>query len=328
MMEFEEATSLRNPPLTTEQCKTIFSSLVVIKGFNDVLLDDLGNRISDWDEDNTLLGDIFLKLGDYLKIYNSYCVNYAFALKTLSVCDKNPGFQELLQSCEAKVNHQPFVFFLVTPIQRLPRYLMLLKRLLEETSPQHPDYSNLQKASQRLAQITERVNEDLRSATEMNRIYRLQEKLDCEFQLIAPARYLVREQRKLRNVLPNGKGGVKTEPCDVFLFNDLIILVAAPKLLNADLSATSAPRLKLRSHCEFEHAVVLKGLDSDTLTVTHTSQKSITVKFPTPEMRDEWFQAISQHIQTTKEKAAAFIKEATRSASYQKKGTTQPETPR
>lgn len=62
MMEFEEATSLRNPPLTTEQCKTIFSSLVVIKGFNDVLLDDLGNRISDWDEDNTLLGDIFLKL--------------------------------------------------------------------------------------------------------------------------------------------------------------------------------------------------------------------------------------------------------------------------
>jgi len=36
--------------------------------------------------------------------------------------------------------------YLVKPVQRLPKYPLLIKDLLKHTDQDHPDYENLQKA--------------------------------------------------------------------------------------------------------------------------------------------------------------------------------------
>jgi hypothetical protein len=35
---------------------------------------------------------------------------------------------------------------MVKPVQRLPKYVLLLKELIKNTHPTHPDYQNVRKA--------------------------------------------------------------------------------------------------------------------------------------------------------------------------------------
>lgn len=42
---------------------------------------------------------------------------------------------------------------LVTPVQRIPRYLMLVKQLIKHTPPTHPDYGNLKSAEEKISTI-------------------------------------------------------------------------------------------------------------------------------------------------------------------------------
>jgi hypothetical protein len=56
---------------------------------------------------------------------------------------------------------------LVTPVQRIPRYVMMLKDLLKNTSPQHPDYNNLLRAVKIMTDTTvlvDRKAEDAKNA--------------------------------------------------------------------------------------------------------------------------------------------------------------------
>lgn len=57
-----------------------------------------------------------------------------------------------------------FVAFLITPVQRIPRYKLLLQDFLKHTPDAHPDHPNLTKAFDMVAQIANYVNEVLRCA--------------------------------------------------------------------------------------------------------------------------------------------------------------------
>jgi hypothetical protein len=52
-----------------------------------------------------------------------------------------------LQTLEAvpavRRRRQPLESYLILPVQRIPRYQMLLSDLVKHTSPEHPDYHNL-----------------------------------------------------------------------------------------------------------------------------------------------------------------------------------------
>ena len=49
--------------------------------------------------------------------------------------------------------------FLTLPIQRIPRYKMLLEAVLKYTEEYHPDYENLQQCVQQISVIADEVNE-------------------------------------------------------------------------------------------------------------------------------------------------------------------------
>jgi len=44
------------------------------------------------------------------------------------------------------------------PVQRIPRYVMLLKELLKYTPPDHPDFSDLQSARFKIEQVTQALD--------------------------------------------------------------------------------------------------------------------------------------------------------------------------
>jgi len=64
--------------------------------------------------------------------------------------------------------------YLIQPIQRLPRYMLLLDQLLKFTPPHHIDHRNLDLAFNKVKKITEYLNEAKRNAESSNKIMEIE----------------------------------------------------------------------------------------------------------------------------------------------------------
>lgn len=51
--------------------------------------------------------------------------------------------------------------FLLTPVQRIPRYILLLKQLLKYTDESHPDFHHVNICLDRLKDFLERLNDSI-----------------------------------------------------------------------------------------------------------------------------------------------------------------------
>ena len=67
--------------------------------------------------------------------------------KSISVLDKlngNKKFQKLLEENREKYGHgKTLAFYLIMPVQRIPRYVLLFKTLKKYTRRSHEDYASI-----------------------------------------------------------------------------------------------------------------------------------------------------------------------------------------
>eukprot|EP01114_Cavostelium_apophysatum_P015268 TRINITY_DN4122_c0_g1_i4.p1 TRINITY_DN4122_c0_g1~~TRINITY_DN4122_c0_g1_i4.p1 ORF type:complete len:945 (+),score=286.26 TRINITY_DN4122_c0_g1_i4:179-3013(+) len=145
---------------SADEIKIIFSNVVVLKNFSNKLLQELEQRIANWTQTQTV-GDIFLKFYPFFKAYNQYCNNYDSALACYTECMKRPDFVNLCNAELARTKDglgPDLQSLLITPVQRIPRYSLLLKELLKLTTPSHPDYENVSKALEKIKEVTDLIN--------------------------------------------------------------------------------------------------------------------------------------------------------------------------
>jgi hypothetical protein len=121
------------PIASGAQIKTMFSNVQAILNTNRVLLAQLAQRVGAWDDATSQLGDVFLRLSDFFKIYIEYANNYDAAQDVLdALLNESEAF---LRFCEAMelVDQLDLGLedLLIMPVQRLPRYTMLLETLLK-----------------------------------------------------------------------------------------------------------------------------------------------------------------------------------------------------
>lgn len=84
-----------------------------------------------------------------MKMYALYVQNFNSSLETIKViCEKNSRFANFLklQSFHPDCKLQTFQSFLLMPVQRIPRYKLLLDDLIHNTPEIHYDYDDLEKA--------------------------------------------------------------------------------------------------------------------------------------------------------------------------------------
>jgi hypothetical protein len=90
-------------------------------------------------------------------MYTLYASNYQSALDALAECRENSTFFVALEQLRAAAGND-IEAFLIMPIQRIPRYELLLRDLLKCTTDDHPDYHNINEALKNMKQIAEHVN--------------------------------------------------------------------------------------------------------------------------------------------------------------------------
>src|SRR5689334_17134532 len=109
--------------------------------------DDLEKRHATWSETATI-ADLFLGFAPFFKMYTLYVNNHESATvlyKKLSSESRYDTFQSLERDARdnPKCGGLNLASMLIKPIQRIPRYKLLLEELQRNTEPTHPDSAHL-----------------------------------------------------------------------------------------------------------------------------------------------------------------------------------------
>lgn len=131
-----------HPMFPPETVQHIFSNIKSIYKFhNDFLLPQLQERIQNWESDPRI-GDIMKNFAPFLKMYTEYVKNFDYAMNLIhSLQTKVARFaaiineiQKLDECAKLSLPHH-----MLSPIQRLPRYELLLKDYLGNLTEENAD---------------------------------------------------------------------------------------------------------------------------------------------------------------------------------------------
>lgn len=147
---------MQKPVLKPEEINVIFSNIESLYGVNFTILASLNDRFNDYDPDKTMIGDIFAKMAPFLKLYENYCNSHAqsSALLNQKIKDNAKFKQFLVQARANQTIPQSLDSLLLMPIQRIPRYNLLLEDLFKHTDEAHPDFANLSAAVALLRKVS------------------------------------------------------------------------------------------------------------------------------------------------------------------------------
>ncbi len=176
---------------------------------NKQFLKDLEGRLKDWVDKETrdqCFGDLFVRFGPYFKMYSMYCNNYEAGSKLLEQLQHKKNekkYDKFQQFCaettkDKRVRGQQLASFLIMPIQRIPRYKLLLDELLKRTEATHPDHEIISKALVGVGAVATHINEAVRQRENRDAILKLQDMFKENPQFVSPSRSFVRKGTLLK----------------------------------------------------------------------------------------------------------------------------------
>eukprot|EP01130_Rhizamoeba_saxonica_P006137 TRINITY_DN2436_c0_g1_i5.p1 TRINITY_DN2436_c0_g1~~TRINITY_DN2436_c0_g1_i5.p1 ORF type:complete len:713 (-),score=172.49 TRINITY_DN2436_c0_g1_i5:1884-4022(-) len=178
----EEAKLVENkkkPWITKDIIKDIFSDLNLIYSINSKLYTLIEERIHNW-APHECLADIFIQMVQFLKVYTKYIQNYSNAITLYHKLTIKPksNFSVFLREIrlERNITHD-LPSFLIMPIQRIPRYSMLISDIIKHTWEDHADFVELFKARDAIEDVAMYLNEKQREAENTHALLEIEETL-------------------------------------------------------------------------------------------------------------------------------------------------------
>ncbi|KAF9355293.1 hypothetical protein BGX26_006773 [Mortierella sp. AD094] len=146
------------------------------------------------------IGRVFAEHVAYMKMYSFYINNYDNSLRVLQTqltSKHKKKMKEFLRRCAKHPNHTQLTIqgYLLLPIQRIPRYKMLLQDLLENTWPDHVDYQDIATALEMISSRADEMNERKRQHENHEKVLLVQNRIvgNYKTELVQPYRKVVRE---------------------------------------------------------------------------------------------------------------------------------------
>jgi len=203
----------------------VFDIMQIIWEVNSTLLSQLKNKIKNWSNQQTI-GDVILQLAPFLKTYQGYSNSYTDLLKQNIIENyktMNPDFDKFLHDSISHpiAKNLTLESLLIQPVQRLPRYVLLLDALLKETQIEHPDYELLKKAHINIKQVALYVNdaeaiaENRTKSLDLQKLFIMENDVAYE---VKPHTLFIQEIRVMKKVKHSWK------PRLLFLFTDVLLL--------------------------------------------------------------------------------------------------------
>ncbi|XP_074242842.1 phosphatidylinositol 3,4,5-trisphosphate-dependent Rac exchanger 2 protein isoform X2 [Saimiri boliviensis] len=149
--------------VTEETVKMLFSNIEDILAVHKEFLKVVEECLHPEPNAQQEVGICFLHFKDKFRIYDEYCSNHEKAQKLLLELNKIRTIRTFLLNCMLlggrKNTDVPLEGYLVTPIQRICKYPLILKELLKRTPRKHSDYAAVMEALQAMKAVCSNINE-------------------------------------------------------------------------------------------------------------------------------------------------------------------------
>ncbi|XP_018584076.1 intersectin-1-like isoform X3 [Scleropages formosus] len=185
-----------------------------------------------------MIGDILTAQLPHMQPYIRFCscqLNGATLIQQKT--DEVPDFKEFVKrlAMDPRCKGMPLSSFLLKPMQRVTRYPLIIKNIMENTPENHPDHSHLKQAMEKAEELCSQVNEGVREKENSDRLEWIQGHVQCEGlseQLVFNS---VTNCLGPRKFLHSGKlyKAKSNKELYGFLFNDFLLLTQIIKPLGS-----------------------------------------------------------------------------------------------
>jgi hypothetical protein len=164
------------------------------------------------------IGHIFLELAPCFRFARSYVAQYQSITSVLVRYAADKNFTHELERIAVKTNGRDLPSYLITPVQRMPRYALFCKELLQVTPGSHSDLDFLQMAFVPIGEETKKFNAEAGRYNKQTAIERLQESIRNKFQFAKVA--ITYPECATVTFSTNGKGNIRLFPTQFLLVKD------------------------------------------------------------------------------------------------------------
>ncbi|XP_056653354.1 FYVE, RhoGEF and PH domain-containing protein 4 isoform X3 [Monodelphis domestica] len=210
-----------------EMVNKIFSNISSINAFHSkFLLPELEKRMQEW-ETTPRIGDILQKLAPFLKMYGEYVKGFDHAMELVkSMTERMPQFKSVVEEIQKQkiCGNLTLQHHMLEPVQRIPRYELLVKDYLRTLPPDSPDWKDAKKSLEIISTAASHSNSAIRKMENLKKLLEVYEMLGEEEDIVNPSNELIREGQILKLAARN----TSAQERYLFLFNNML-LYCVPK---------------------------------------------------------------------------------------------------
>ncbi|XP_011600878.1 faciogenital dysplasia [Takifugu rubripes] len=281
----------------------IFSNISSIYCFHDkFLLPELKTRITgEWDS-NPRIGDILQKLAPFMKMYGEYVKNFDRAMDLVNTwTQRSSQFKSVVQNIQKQevCGNLTLQHHMLEPVQRIPRYELLLRDYLKKLPEDALDRKDAEKALELISTAANHSNAAIRKMEKMHKLLEVYERLGGEEDIVNPANELIKEGHIKKMSAKNGTAQDRY----LYLFNNMV-LYCVPKL------RLMGQKFSVRERIDIAGMEVQENVKQN---LPHTfaiigKQRSLELQARTAEEKEDWIQVILATIERHKQNSETFNK--------------------
>ena len=290
-----------NEILAPQTYASIFGDILGIRQVNKELL--LAMETS-----TDKIGKVFLDLAPYLKFYSTYANDFKTATNLVEdQLVKNKPFRTFMERQESRPEVcKKLNALLIAPIQRIPRYKLLLDDIIKNTPRYHPDKENLTEARTQIDAIAWYINDQIKEYEHSKMMIDIQKSLTGGLpKIIKPDRKLIKQG----NLMKVNKSGGHAQPRYVILFSDMLMYCKFKGSLQGGVIDLPRPdALEVCCVLPLKHTMVEEVVGKGVFTIKCQAENLILYS-PNAEDSD-WVDQIQRTIRTLKKNKATLRRES------------------
>ncbi|XP_062238320.1 FYVE, RhoGEF and PH domain-containing protein 4-like [Platichthys flesus] len=292
----EEAGRGSFPP---EVIRNIFSNISSIYSFHSqFLLPDLETCITHWGR-RPGLGHVMLQHAPFLRMYADYVRNFDQAMELVRTwTERSTAFRSIIQDIQSQeaCGNLTLQHHMLEPVQRVPRFEMLLRDYLKKLPEDNPDYELAHKSLQTISMAATHSNSAIHKAESRKRLLEIYEMVGEE-EVVNPTNELLREGRLLKLAARNTSAMER----HLFLFNNFL-LCCTPKF------SLVGQRFTVRCRIGVDGMQVQQTTNEDHPYTFQVSgkEKSLELQASSEQDQEEWIKVIREAIDVFLKKNESF----------------------
>ncbi|XP_059607370.1 protein vav isoform X2 [Phlebotomus argentipes] len=164
--------------LSKEDIKLIFPKVRELADIHTKFLEKLREAVQPGAK--LKLSQVFFDFREPFLIYGEYCSNMTNATDALrDQTAKSESMRQLVNQCQKEHSEGRVQLrdILSVPMQRILKYHLLLKKLVDETSPTHEDFRGLERAKEAMDDVAQYINEVKRDSEHLVVIQKVRESI-------------------------------------------------------------------------------------------------------------------------------------------------------